>query len=131
MAGANHLKVSISESEFFGQAASLAFLIGTIGTALLCGSDAAYAGPCTEQIAQFEQKIDVTAPGPASGPTATQTVGAQLHRQPTPGSVQNAEGRANADGDAALARARKADAAGNAAAADRRLTKQNASTASM
>ena len=50
-----------------------------------------------------------------SGPTGPQGVGAQLHRQPTPGSVAQAERVANTDADDALARAKKADAEGNAA----------------
>jgi hypothetical protein len=83
-------------------------------TVLLCGASAALSGPCTAQIAQLEQQISV-APGPETGPTAPQTVGAQLHRQPTPGTVEHAEHVANTDADAALDRARKADAAGNAA----------------
>jgi hypothetical protein len=75
---------------------------------------AAGAGPCTAQIAELDQQIAVATAGPATGPTAPQSVGAQLHHQPTPGSVEHAEIRANADADAALDRARKADAEGNA-----------------
>ncbi len=86
---------------------------------LLAGMAAAQAGPCTTQIAQFEQQIaQLQANPPPSGagePTAPQTLGAQLHRQPTPNSVQSAEHTANGDADAALDRAHKADAAGDAA----------------
>jgi hypothetical protein len=82
--------------------------------ALLCGVGAAHSGPCTAQIAQLEQQVRV-APGPETGPTAPQTLGAQLHHQPTPGDVKHAERIANKDADAALDRARKADANGNAA----------------
>jgi hypothetical protein len=85
---------------------------------LVGGAVSSQAGPCTAQIAAVEQQIDVSAVAPppsgAGEPSAAQTVGAQLHHQPTPGTVQNAEHKANADGDAALERARKADAAGNA-----------------
>ena len=70
----------------------------------------------TAGIAEIERYIQGTAPGPTTGPTAPQSVGAQLHHQPTPGSVEGAEGKARADGLAALDRARKADAAGDAAA---------------
>jgi hypothetical protein len=83
--------------------------------ALLCSGVTAYGGPCTVQISELEQRVSHTAPGPESGPTAPQSVGAQLHRQPTPGSVGQAEHAANADADAALDRARKDDAAGNPA----------------
>jgi hypothetical protein len=86
---------------------------------LLCGLiflaiPAAHAGPCTTQISNLEQQIRLSAANPTVGPTAAQTVGAQLHHQPTPSTVEHAETRANADADAALDRARKADAAGDA-----------------
>jgi hypothetical protein len=81
----------------------------------LGGSGAAHSGPCTSQIAQIEQQMNLTPPGPETGPTAPQAVGAQLHHQPTPGTVEHAEHKANADADAALDRARKADTAGDAA----------------
>lgn len=93
-------------------------LVVAASTALLCGAAAAHGGPCTADIARLDQQIaQLQAAPPPSGagePTAPQSVGAQLHHQPTPGEVQHAESQANADGDAALARARKADAAGNA-----------------
>jgi hypothetical protein len=78
--------------------------------AVLCLSiTGAPAGPCTAQIAELEQRVS---PAPASTqdtPSAPQSVAAQLHRQPTPNTVQSAAGKANADADAALDRARKAD----------------------
>jgi hypothetical protein len=99
--------------------------IGVIG-----GGVTAQAGPCANQISQVEQAISraqmPSAPGGAGEPSAAQSVGAQLHHQPTPGSVQSAERMAIADGDAALERARKADAAGDAAACTRALTEAKA-----
>ncbi len=93
--------------------------------ALISGSAACNAGPCTSQIAQLEQQIQgaqATSPqGGAGDPSAPQSVGAQLHHQPTPGSVERAEHRALADGDAALESARKADAAGDASACAKAL----------
>ena len=87
--------------------------------ALVAGSAACNAGPCTTQITQLEQQIRAaqasSPPGGPGDPSARQTIGAQLHHQPTPGSVERAEHRATADGDVALERARKADAEGNAA----------------
>jgi hypothetical protein len=71
---------------------------------------AVHAGPCTAQIGQLESQIRLAASNPVDGPTATQSVAAQLHHQPTPGAVQHAQAAANADADAALDRARKADA---------------------
>jgi hypothetical protein len=86
------------------------------------GTVTAAAGPCTVQIAQIARYVrQHAAPGPASGPTAPQSIGAQLHHQPTPGSVEGAESKARADGAAALARARAADAAGDARACMRAL----------
>jgi hypothetical protein len=86
--------------------------------ASLASVSGAQAGPCTSQIATTEQQINQSAAGsPPAGPgtpTADQTIGAQLHHQPTPGTVENAEHKANAQGEAALERARKADASGNA-----------------
>jgi predicted lipid-binding transport protein (Tim44 family) len=77
------------------------------------------AGPCTAQIAELEQRVSPApaSPAPASPentPSAPQSVAAQLHRQPTPNTVQSAAGRANAEADAAVDRARKADAGNDA-----------------
>lgn len=85
--------------------------IGIPGAVLLGHVGVAHSGPCTAQIAKLERQISVIAPGPESGPTASQSVGAQLHHQPTPGAVEHAERIAHKDADAALERARKADAA--------------------
>jgi hypothetical protein len=74
------------------------------------------------QIAQLEQEIGATPPGPAAGPTAPQTLGAQLHYQPTPADVAHAERFANKLWQAALIRAEKADAAGDAAGCQAALT---------
>jgi hypothetical protein len=55
---------------------------------------AAHAGPCATQISQVDQQIRMLATSPPRGagdPSAPQSVGAQLHHQPTPGSVQRAE----------------------------------------
>jgi hypothetical protein len=70
----------------------------------------AKAGPCSEEIAQIEQ-IMVQSP---TGPTTQQTVDSQLHRQPTPQSVEKGAGRARAEADALLVRAKALDREGNA-----------------
>jgi hypothetical protein len=95
-------------------------IMALAGAVLLASAAAVQAGPCTKQIAEVEQQIlqlqaapSSSGAGQASGP---QTVGAQLHRQPTPGSVESAQSKASADASAALGRARKADTAGDAAA---------------
>jgi hypothetical protein len=92
---------------------NIAFLIFAF---LVTGALNAQAGPCTARIAEIERFVQSSAPGPDSGPSAPQSVGAQLHHQPTPGTVEGAEHRARADGLEALDRARKADAAGDAVA---------------
>jgi hypothetical protein len=84
-------------------------------TVALCLSvTGALAGPCTAQIAELEQRVSPAPVSPQNAPSAPQSVAAQLHRQPTPNTVQSAEGRANADADAALDRAREADAKNDA-----------------
>ena len=65
-----------------------------VGAALVLGVASAHAGPCTTQIAQFEQAVRESANNPGAGPTARQSIGAQIDRQPTPGSVKRAEERA-------------------------------------
>jgi len=87
----------------------------TASAALLASPGVAHSGPCTTQIAALEQQIDAATPGPKSGPTFSQTLGAQLHYQPTPRDVEHAEQVANTRARAALDRARQADAAGDAA----------------
>jgi len=84
--------------------------------AFACVTAPARAGPCTAQIAEVENYIARVMASPVSGPSGPQSVGAQLHRQPTPRSVEGAEAKARAAAEAVLDRARKADAAGDAAA---------------
>lgn len=98
---------------------------------VISGGVAAQAGPCANQISQVERAIRSAQAGSGGGvgagePSAQQSVDAQLHHQPTPGSVQSAERMAIADGDAALERARKADAEGNAAACTKALAEAKA-----
>jgi hypothetical protein len=103
-------------------------LLATV--AIVGGGVAAQAGPCGNQISQVEQRIRAaqasSPPGGAGDASAAQSVDAQLHHQPTPSSVQSAERMANADGEAALARARHADAAGDAAACTKALMEAQA-----
>ena len=98
-----------------GRVAYVGLLITAIGAIELCGGRAAHSGPCTVQIAQLERQIRLAAP------TGPQTLGAQLHYQPTPADVQNAESRASANANAALQRARQADADGNSVACSKAL----------
>jgi hypothetical protein len=82
---------------------------------LLLGTASAGAGPCSNAIAQFEQAVRQSANNPGAGPTARQSIDAQLDRQPTPGSVARAEARAQITFETALARAKRLDARGNRA----------------
>jgi hypothetical protein len=102
--------MSLSPRSSVRQCAAVAL---ALSTALSLTATAAAAGPCTAKIAQLERQISVAPPGPQTGPTAPQSVAAQLHHQPTPSSVEHAAHRANAEADAALDRARKADAENN------------------
>jgi hypothetical protein len=97
------------------------FLVATTAAALLCGSGAAHSGPCTSQIGQLERQIGHASSSAKSGPTAPQSIEAQLHHQPTPETVRNAERKANADAAAALQRARQADTDDNPAACAKAL----------
>ena len=88
---------------------------------LLLGTASAGAGPCSSAIAQFEQAVRQSANKPDAGPTARQSIDAQLDRQPTPGSVARAEARAQTTFEASLARAKRFDARGNRAGCTRAL----------
>jgi hypothetical protein len=83
------------------------------GVLLALNTDHVHAGPCSDEIARIESAL--RRPGSDVGPTDRQTMGAQLHRQPTPGSVERAEDRAASVLNAAIARARTFDADGNRA----------------
>jgi hypothetical protein len=91
------------------------------GAVLVLSLAAAHAGPCSEKIAQFEQAVRQSAGNPNAGPMARQSIGAQIDRQPTPGSVKRAQERAQSTFAAALARAKRLDAQGNRAACTRAL----------
>jgi hypothetical protein len=103
-----------------GQTVSAALIAAATGAAMLCAVDPARAGPCTAQIAQVEQQIHkaqaAASPGGAGTPSAPQSIGAQLHHQPTAQSIQQAQNMAAARAAAAIERARKADAEGDAQA---------------
>jgi hypothetical protein len=86
----------------------------TVAVAALCfGLAPAYAGPCTSEIAQFEQAVRASAGNPNAGPYGRQTVGAQLGDQPTPASIRRAQRRAQAAFAATLAHAKRLDARGD------------------
>jgi hypothetical protein len=90
-------------------------IAAVLATALSIASGLAHAGPCTDEIARFEQEVRQAAGNPDAGPTATQTLGAQLHRQPTPESVDQAKVRARTSFEENLMRAQRLDAEGDSA----------------
>ena len=90
-------------------------------SALVLSVAPAHAGPCTDQIAQFELAVQQSAGRPGAGPFARQSIGAQTDRQPTPASVKRAEKRARAQFAATLARAKRRDARGDRAGCTRAL----------
>jgi hypothetical protein len=75
----------------------------------------AEAGPCSADIAQFEQAIRDSAGNPNAGLTAPQSVAAQMDRQPTPESIKHSQDRLKAKFSATMARAKRLDARGNQA----------------
>src|ERR1700722_13337286 len=112
---------SMPNSKSVGGSASFGLLIATTAATLLCGSGAAHSGPCTSQIEELERQIGHASSSAKSGPSAAQSIEAQLHHQPTPETVRNAERKANADAAAALQRARQADTDENPAACAKAL----------
>ena len=87
----------------------------------------AFAGPCSQQIYDFNvvlnKRLDA---GAAAGRAAPESLGATMHRQPTPQSVERAEAElgdlspANAQAiSEAMALAHKADDAGDRAACEK------------
>lgn len=101
------------------------FAAALLATAFL--SATAYAGPCAADIdrvqAQADAQIDATA---GRGRMGTESTAATDHREPTPESIARAEQRldgatAGQTALTALAQARQADAAGDAAACERAL----------
>lgn len=94
---------------------------------LFLSVQAGHAGPCALQIDQAQAAVDAKIDAIAgAGRSATESTGALLHRQPTPGSIASAEQRLGEGlqveaARAALARAREADSANDMAACEKAL----------
>jgi hypothetical protein len=95
--------------------------IALASAALSLGIASAHAGPCTSAIAKFERALRQSGNDPGAGPTARQSIGAQLGHQPTPSSVKRADDRAQTKFATALARAKRLDASGNRSGCTRAL----------
>jgi hypothetical protein len=99
-------------------------VIGALALALsVC---AGHAGPCLQEIDRLQPRVDAKLEAMArTGPTAPESLAAQLHRQPTPGSIAAAENKLGevsaSDLAAAMARAREADDGGNQSACEQAL----------
>lgn len=92
-----------------------------VGATMCLTIGSAYSGPCSNQIAQFETAVRQSANDPNAGPTLPQSVGAQIDRQPTPGTVKQAEKLAQRKFERTLARAKRLDARGDSAGCARAL----------
>jgi len=101
-----------------------------VSALVLAGSTSTgYAGVCTDAIESMRARLDARLDAIAgAGRTATESAGALMHRQPTPGSIAAAEEKLGelspekmASIGAAMARARAADAANDKPACDRAL----------
>jgi hypothetical protein len=84
-----------------------------VAVAFWLNSAIAETGPCTADISQFETAVHQSADDPFAGLTARQSVNAQLHRQPTPESLHQADQRLKARFSSAIARAKRYNAQGN------------------
>jgi len=97
--------------------------------ALVASVSASYAGPCSQEIDRVQATIDARVNATAgAGPSARESTAATAHRQPTPGSIAEAEARLGEVPPqkleaitAAMARAREADGAGNQSACEQAL----------
>jgi hypothetical protein len=103
-------------ASYFGRTAAL------VSVAVLgLNPTLAQAGPCLDEITQFEAAIRQSAGNPDAGLTARQSVGAQLGHQPTVASLERAKQRLQAKFSATMARARRLDARGDRAGCTRAL----------
>jgi hypothetical protein len=93
-----------------------------VGAMLCLSIPVAQAGPCSEDIAQFEAAIRQSAGNPNAGLTAPQSVGAQLNHQPTPASLKQAQKRLQSTFSATMARAKRLDARGDRTGCSRALS---------
>ncbi|WP_020177291.1 hypothetical protein [Methyloferula stellata] len=91
----------------------------TLGTLLVAFMSfqpmAANAGTCSEEIAKLQKLATATVPRAFVGPTGRQSIGAQLHHQPTPESIAKAQNNAADSVELVLSKAKDLDAAGKEA----------------
>jgi hypothetical protein len=105
-----------------GNVVKVTAVLAVAALALGLGAASAQAGPCSSEIAWFEQAVRQSAGNPSAGPMAPQTIGAQLGEQPTPASIRRAQRQARATFNATMARARRLDARGDGSGCNQALT---------
>jgi hypothetical protein len=86
------------------------FMISAVASGL---PEFAYAGACGEEVAKLQTFVKETKDSAFEGATESQTVGAQLHHQPTAASLARAENEANGQVENTLKEAKARDADGN------------------
>ena len=80
--------------------------------ALALALTSAHASPCSDEIASLERALNASEGSPVLVPTEPQSLGAQLHHQPTPQSVQRAEAAPSTELNDIVKRAKVLDAGG-------------------
>jgi len=75
-----------------------------VGSVLGLNPTLAQAGPCSNDIAQFEAARRQSAGNPYAGLTAPQSIGAQLDRRPTPVSLKKTKERLQSKFSATMAK---------------------------
>ena len=100
------------------QSRALVPAFGALALGLALAPAPVFAASCLEQIVALQAQVEASSPPKAPPPTAPQSVGAQLDRQPTPGSVAAAGGNSDptVGPAAALNAAQNFQAAGDEAA---------------
>ena len=88
-------------------------LAATIAPLLTVAVTSAHAASCSDDIARLEAAVRDQAANPLGGPSAPQSISAQLRRQPTPDSVRRAQGEAQLRFAALLSYAKALDARGD------------------
>jgi hypothetical protein len=73
----------------------------------------AHAGPCSEDITQFEETVRQSAGNPNEGLMAHQSIAAQLNHQPTPSSLKREKNRLHAKFATRMSRAERLDRQGD------------------
>jgi hypothetical protein len=125
------MAIGIGRREFVAQQANTTIrrLLGLSAATLTASTIACAAGPCSSEIERMQAHLDARLEAAAStGPSLPEGSNALLHRQPTPSSMAAAEiahGKISPEKAevvrAAMARARKADQAGDKATCEQAL----------